>query len=66
MAKSGTLQMPFLRIFCQSSPSFIFPLTPIVSMMRPLSVGSEGLTGGSGLMAVVGVGTGVVGIGVGF
>ncbi len=66
VAKSGTLQMPFLRMFCQSSPSLSLPLTPILSMMRPFSSGKDGSTGGhlslrlrGGVFVSVGVGDGV-------
>ncbi len=52
VAKSGTLQIPFLRILCQSSPSFISPLTPMESIMRPFWVGRLGSTGGSETVGV--------------
>ncbi len=54
--KLGTLQMPFFRIFCQSSPSWISPRTPIFSMISPFSLGREGSTSGR---TIAGVGVGV-------
>lgn len=56
--KLGTRQIPFLRMFCQSSPSWISPLTPIFSMIKPFSLGREGSISGM-VMAGVGVGLGV-------
>ena len=69
--KLGTRQMPVRRIFCQSSPSWIWPRTPIFSIIRPFSIGREGSTSGRGRefgaigwipasagMTVVGVGVG--------
>lgn len=65
-AKLGTRQMPFLRRFCQSSPSWSSPLTPMDSMIRPFLVGRERSRGGreiSDLRSRMSVGGGV-GVGV--
>ena len=56
---SGTRQTPCLSISSQSVPSCISPLTPILSMRRPFSLGSEGsMSGRGGITAGVGVGDG--------
>ncbi len=59
--KSGTRQMPCLRRFCQSVPSWISPRTPMESIMRPFSAGRDGSTSG---MIGVGIGDGS-GVGIG-
>lgn len=65
VAKFGTRQRPLRRIFCQSSPSFRAPLTPILLIIRPFSLGRLGSVGGSFFVGV-GVGDGlevIVGVG---
>ena len=67
--KLGTRQMPILRILLTSSPSCIWPRTPILSIIKPFSEGREESTSGRERLILLDSGSEpgmtVVGVGVG-